>query len=131
MKAILTWALASIGLAFTPVAAQTAAAGDVDYSEAMACSSLYTVLAAAAEGEPEYEEFVDVSARWLIIATDRDGRDEVIGEDELQVWVTSLLGELEAQADDASREAFLYEGIDVCEASYHLIAEEFDSIEIE
>lgn len=127
MKAILTSALASLGLAFTPIAAQ-AAAQDVDYSEAMACSSLYTVLAAAVEGEPEYDEFVDIGSRWLIIAINRDGRDEVIGE--LQEWVTSLLSELESQAGDETREEFLNDGIDVCEQHYRSIAKEFDSIEM-
>lgn len=130
MKAILTSALASLGLATSPIAVQAAAFQDVGYSEAMACSSLYTVLAAAAEGDPEYDDLVDISARWLIIATVRDGRDEIISEAELQEWVDSLLAELGAQEDDGSREAFLFEGIDVCEAGYQMIADEFDSIDL-
>ena len=131
MKSVLFVALASIGLACTPLAAQGVGAENVDSSEAMACSSLYTVLASAVEGDPEYDEFVDIAARWLVIASIRDGREDVSSEDELQEWVTSLLNELESQPDDEARESFLFEGIDVCEANYQLIADEFDSILVE
>ena len=128
MRVILTAALA--GLALSPVTAQTADK-QVGFSEAIACSSLYTILATAVEGEPEYEEFVDIASRWLVIATDRDGRENVVAEDELQEWVSSLLSELDLQASDDAREEFLFEGIDVCEANYQLIAEEFDSIDLD
>lgn len=133
MKLFLTSALAGLGLALAPLtslAALGAEGDDVEFSEAMACSSLYTVLAAAVEGEPEYGEFVDISARWLIIASNRYGGGDLVSEATLQEWVSDLLSELEAQPDDETREAFLFEGIDICEANYQSIAEEFDSIDM-
>lgn len=78
MKAYWTLALAGLGLALAPASAQ-ASKKDVDFSGAIACSALFSVLAASVDGAPEYYEFVDVSARWLVIATSRDNRSEVIG----------------------------------------------------
>ena len=129
MRVILTSALVSLCLASTPVSAQVVD-DKVSFSQAMACSSLYTVLAAAVEGEPEYDDFVDVASRWLLIATNRDGRVEIVSEAELSQWVASLDSELQSENSDAEREAFLFEGIDECEANYQLIAEEFDSIDM-
>lgn len=121
-------ALASIGLASAPLAAQGAGAEQVDATEAMACSALFTVLASAVEGEPEYAEFVDTASRWLVIASLRAGREEVFSEEDLQAWVAELMTMLEAEPDDAAREAILFGELDTCEANYQLIATEFDGL---
>lgn len=127
MRVNLTAALAALGLTLSPVAAQTANKR-VSYDEAMACTSLYTVLAASVKGEPDYDELFDTASRWLLIAKDRAGRETAVSDATVDDWVSSLMTEFTAQVGDDAREAFLLEGVDVCEAKYRLISDEFDNV---
>lgn len=129
-----TLTAAGLALAALPAAAASGeglrhatAAGDVSYDEAMACSSLFALLAASAEGETEEGALIDVSAQWLIVAARRDGvSGEAPNEEELELWVDGLIGELGSLEDDATREQFLLAIIDECEAKGQLIPDEFD-----
>jgi hypothetical protein len=131
MKAILASTLASLGLAFSPLAAQTSAGKDVSFEDAMACSSLYAVLSSYAADEAEMDELIDATLRWLRIAMNRNGNDDFeVAQRDLDQWVNSLTVELDAQADDEERQAFLLGGVDECEANREAIAAEFDSIDM-
>lgn len=131
MKAFLNIALTGIALAAAPLAAQETGDGQVDASEAMACSALYTLLASAVEDEPEFADLSAFAARWLVIASLRAGRKDAFPEEELLEWVNDLIEAIDSQADDQAREAFMEEAVDRCEANHKLIASEFDSIGIE
>lgn len=134
MKAFFTMA-AALGLAFTPVVAAAAqSTGDgkaVGFSEALACSSLFSTLGGVADDPTDEDDLLAFAARWLVIAMDRKGIGPEEAEKELLASVTDLIAELEAQDSDAAREELLLQGIDVCDARYEQIADEFDSIDLE
>lgn len=136
MKAILTSALVGLGLAFTPVeahAAEVAGGGKgsgkaVSYVDALACSTLFSVLGGSAEDSFDEADLIDIAARWLVIAMDRKGIGSDAAEKELLASLERLMAELKVQGSDSAREEFLLQGVDACEGHYELIAEEFDSI---
>lgn len=125
LGAILSLVLAPIA---APAAAETTTIDGVSHDDAMACSALFALLAASSEGEPEEDEMLELSAGWLIVASRRDGASgDIPNETELQGWVDMLIEELGFLDDDATRERFLFNGIDQCEAKYQLIPDEFEN----
>lgn len=135
MKLTIAVVLAGVGLALTSTAAPAAqtddAKGDVVYTDAMECSSLYSVMSTYAEDEAIANELIDAAARWLLIAMNRNGTDDFeVATQDLTQRVNSLTAELDAQADDEERQALLFGGIDECEAIREAIADEFDSIDL-
>jgi len=132
MKTVFFSALATFGLATAPIAA-SAEETPVSYDDAMKCSALFSLLAAAAEGT-ETAEFADMSARWLVVAIARDGtEDGSKAEAELEPMLDELINALEEFSEDeeAVGEQFLLKGIEFCEGKHQTIAEEIDGIEFE
>lgn len=122
-------AAAGAGLALTPIAAhaqaQTTAAENVTYGNAMVCSAVFTLISTSSAGEAEEEELINLAAQWLLVAAARNSAGGVPTETQLQEVVGQLIEALDAMANDTMREETLYDMIDECEAIQESIPEEF------
>lgn len=131
MKSTIASALAIIGLATVPAAANAAFEGAVDYDDSMQCAALYSLLASASEGSDE-AVLQDMATRWLIYSMGRDGtEDGSKATEELPAMVDGLMMALDDTADEAAGEEFLTEGLDFCEDKQNLVADELEAIELE
>lgn len=131
MKTIISSALAVIGLAMAPVAAHAGDDDAVSYDDAMKCSALFAVLAAASDGD-DTAELEGMVTRWLVVAMDRDGtEDGSKAEGELDALVDELIDVVDGAESEEEAEAFFTKGIEFCEGKHEQIAEEIDGIELD